>query len=126
MRDDQVRRYARHIMLPDVGDAGQRALMAASATLDVAASEPAAMIAGSYLAAGGVGTLVAAGATEAQRSRLAGHGPDTQVALAGEGREVAIAPRPAWWPDADGDATALAFWAGGLAATAWMAALVDR
>jgi hypothetical protein len=126
MRDEQVRRYARHIMLPDVGEGGQEALMASSAVLGVPGSEPAAMVAGSYLAAGGVGSLVVQGATEAECAELAAHGPDTHVALDGEGHEVVIAPPPAWWPGADGDATALAFWRGGLAATAWMANLVDR
>lgn len=126
MRDEQVRRYARHIMLPDVGDAGQRTLMAASAALEVREDEPAVMIAGSYLAAGGVGTLVVAGATDAQRDELAAHGPDTQVASNADGREVVVAARPAWWPDAEGDAMALAYWRGGLAATAWMAGLIDR
>jgi hypothetical protein len=79
------------------------------------------MIAGSYLAAGGVGTLALPASTEEQRAELALHGPDTKVVDSGEGREVMLAPRPSWWPGADGDATALAFWRGGVAATKWMA-----
>ena len=51
MRDDQVRRYARHILLPDVGGIGQAALLAASARLDCA--DDASRIAATYLAAGG-------------------------------------------------------------------------
>jgi hypothetical protein len=36
-------------------------------------------------------------------------------------------PRPAWWPiDRDGDATALAFWRGGLAAVRWMADIANQ
>ncbi len=124
MREEHKRRYARHIMLPDVGEAGQVALMAGAATLETA--EPAALIAGSYLAAGGVGTVVASGASDAQRAELSAHGSDTQVTSDGDGRTVALASPPAWWPAAEGDATSLAFWRGGVAATAWMAELIDR
>jgi hypothetical protein len=41
-------------------------------------------------------------------------------------RELALRPRPAWWPVTDGDATALAFWRGGHAATRWMAEVANR
>ena len=44
----------------------------------------------------------------------------------GDAREVQLAPRPAWWPAADGDATALAYWRGGIAATVWMADTATR
>ncbi|HEY5947741.1 MAG TPA: hypothetical protein VIV40_19710, partial [Kofleriaceae bacterium] len=90
-------------------------------------SEPTAeLVAGAYLAAGGVGTLVVPTATEPQRADLAARGADTKVVAAGDGREVALAPRPAWWPNAPGDATALGFWRGGIAATLWMADAVNR
>jgi hypothetical protein len=127
MRDEQVRRYARHIMLPDLGGLGQTAIMVASAKLSLRESEPAAeLIAGTYLVAGGVGTLVAAASTPAQRDELATHGLDTKVVAEGDGREVRFAARPTWWPSADGDATALAFWRGGIAATLWMSDVVSR
>ncbi|HEX5062155.1 MAG TPA: hypothetical protein VFV99_22450, partial [Kofleriaceae bacterium] len=127
MRDEQVRRYARHLMLPDVGGLGQTALMVASAKLVMRESEPdAELVAGRYLAAGGVGALVAPTASDEQRADLAAHGADTKVLGDGDGREVALAPRPAWWPSTDGDATALAFWRGGAAATLWMADIVNR
>ena len=127
MRDDQVRRYARHIMLPDVGGLGQTALMVASARLALRESEPTAeLVAGRYLVAGGVGTLVVPAATDAQRAELAAHGPDTRVRGEGDGSEVMLAPRPAWWPSAPGDATALAFWRGAIAATLWMADVANR
>jgi hypothetical protein len=127
MRDEQVRRYARHVMLPDVGGLGQTALMVAAAKLTLRESEPAAeLVAGSYLAAGGVGTLVVSSATDAQRSDLAAHGPDTKVVVEGDGREVMLSPRPAWWPNAHSDATALAFWRGGVAATLWMADVINK
>ena len=127
MRDEQVRRYARHITLPDVGGLGQTSLMVASARLVLRESEPRAeLIAASYLAAGGVGTLVVPHSSEVQRADLAARGPDTKVVAEGEGREVALAPRPAWWPGAEGDEIALAFWRGGIAATVWMADAVSR
>jgi hypothetical protein len=130
MRDEQVRRYARHILLPDVGGLGQTALMVASARLELRESEPEAeLIAALYLAAGGVGTLVIRGASDAQIANIAVHTGDTKLATTGDGREVVMAPRPSWWPSAGrpgGDATALAFWRGGLAALRWMADVANR
>jgi hypothetical protein len=127
VRDEQVRRYARHIMLPDVGGLGQTALMVASAKVVLRESEPAAeLVASSYLVAGGVGTLVVPGATDPQRAELVARAADSKVVTHGEGRELVLAPRPPWWPTAEGDATALAFWRGGIAATLWMADIVNR
>lgn len=135
MRDEQVRRYSRHILLPDVGGLGQTALLVSSARLELREREPEAeLIAASYLAAGGVGTVIVRGASEPQRAELAAHGPDSQilpepaVELGGRdtSREVVLQPRPTWWPSAEGDATALAFWRGGLAATRWMAEIANR
>jgi len=127
MRDDQVQRYARHLSLPDVGGLGQTALLVSSARLQLRESEPLAeLIAASYLAAGGVGTLVLPGAGGAQREELAARGPDTRIVDSGEGREVALAPRPAWWPGGAGDDVALAFWRGALAATRWMCDAASR
>lgn len=126
MRDEQVRRYARHILLPDVGGLGQTALLVATARLALREAEPTAeLTAATYLAAGGVGTLVLEGATAAQLAELAGHGPDTTLTTEGRGRELALQPRPAWWPAAEGDQVALAFWRGGLAATRWMATIAN-
>ena len=127
MRDEQVRRYQRHIILPDIGGLGQTALMVSRAKLVLRESDPhAELIAGKYLAAGGVGTLVLPNASDAQRAELASHGADTTFATEGDGREITLAPRPAWWPSADGDATALAYWRGGIAATAWMTDAVSK
>ena len=40
VRDDQVRRYARHILLPEVGGLGQTALIVATARLELREREP--------------------------------------------------------------------------------------
>jgi hypothetical protein len=127
VRDEQVRRYARHILLPDVGGLGQTALMVATAKIDLRESVPdAELIAALYLAAGGVGHIVIRGATEGQLANVALHGGDSKLATDGAGRAVELSPRPAWWPDGDGDATALAFWRGGLAALRWMADIANK
>ena len=130
MRDEQVRRYARHILLPDIDGLGQTALMVSTARIELRESEPhAELIAALYLAAGGVGTLVMRGATEAQLANIAAHAGDSTVATDGGGREIGMQPRPAWWPGGtvdEGDATALAFWRGGLAALRWMADVANQ
>jgi len=127
MRDDQVRRYARHIMLPDVGGLGQTALLVAAARVPLRESAPVAeLVAATYLAAGGVGTVVIPSSTEAQRANVAAHGPDSRVAVAGDGRDVALAPRPAWWPSAEDDTVALAYWRGAIAALRWMTDAIER
>jgi len=126
VRDEQVRRYARHILLPDVGGLGQTALMVASARVTVDGEPSAALLAATFLAAGGVGSLVVHGANEAQRAGLAAHGPDTQITDRGDAKELELAEIPAWWPGAEGDATALAFWRGAAAATRWMSAIANR
>jgi adenylyltransferase/sulfurtransferase len=58
MNDDQLLRYSRHILLPEIGVEGQERLLAASALIIGAGGlgSPAAM----YLAAAGVGTIVLA------------------------------------------------------------------
>ncbi len=130
MRDEQVRRYARHILLPDVGGLGQTALLVSTARIELRESEPVAeLVAALYLAAGGVGTIVIQGATPAQLANVAAHGGDSRLVTDGAGREIGLSPRPSWWPaepSPHGDATALAFWRGGLAALRWMADVANR
>lgn len=127
MRDEQVRRYSRHIKLVDVGGLGQTAVMVSSAKLVLRESEPRAeLLAGQFLAAAGVGTIVVQSSNEAQRALLAAHGPDTKVVEQGDGREVALAPKPSWWPGAPGDDVALAYWRGAIAATTWLAETIRR
>lgn len=129
MRDEQVRRYARHILLPDVGGLGQTALMVASARIELRESDPEAeLVAATYLAAGGVGKIVLRGASPEQTAALAARGSDSEILAHGPGRPIALQPRPTWWPAAcrDADAIALAFWRGGLAATRWMADVANQ
>ena len=126
MRDDQVRRYARHILVPDIGGLGQTALLVSRARIDLRESEPEAeLIAASFLAAGGVGTLAIHGATDAQLEALSARGPDTTLDPESTGVEVLLQPKPAWWPAAAGDSLALAYWRGGIAATRWMATIAN-
>lgn len=128
MRDEQVRRYARHILLPDVGGLGQTALLTATAVVDV--TEPAGLIAASYLAAGGAGTVIAERAGEPQLTTLRAFNPDTQILdEAPQGKllvPVAVPASPPWWIATSGDETALAFWRGGIAAVRWMAPIANR
>jgi|HubBroStandDraft_6_1064221.scaffolds.fasta_scaffold54744_5 hypothetical protein len=127
MRDEQVQRYARHIQLPDIGGLGQTSVLVSSARIALRDADPRAeLLAATFLAAGGVGTLVVPNASDAQRSELAAHGPDTRVVADGTGRDVALEPRPSWWPTAEGDAEALAYWRGGLAAAIWLADAASR
>lgn len=121
MTEAQIRRYARHILLPDVGGIGQTALLEATAQL--AHDDAASRIAAAYLAAGGAGTLVV---PETLRDELAGCNPDTRVTSSGAGRAVTIPGRPAWWPAAADDEVALAFWCGSIAAARWMLDVVSR
>lgn len=131
MRDEQVHRYSRHILLPDVGGLGQTALLVSSARIELRESDPdAELIAATYLAAGGVGMIVLRGASEQQLATLSVRGPDTKIRTDGDPtidtREVVLQPRPTWWPGTDGDHVALAFWRGGLAAARWMADIANR
>lgn len=141
MRDEQVRRYARHILLPDVGGLGQTALMVSAARVAIDGEPSASLVAARYLAAGGIGGLVVDGASAAQLALLSAHGPDTKIlqtnvvqadptseraAALAHPRDLSVPSTPPWWPSSSGDATALAFWRGGIAATRWMAEVVNR
>jgi molybdopterin/thiamine biosynthesis adenylyltransferase len=65
LREDQLRRYARHILLPDIGGTGQRRLLAARVTVVLGREASAEVAALCYLAAAGVGQLQRAGAATA-------------------------------------------------------------
>jgi len=137
VRDEQVRRYARHILLPDLGGLGQTALLVSTARIQIKQADDvdAMLVAAKYLAAGGVGTVVIDGATDAQLAGLAAYGPDCKLVTAATyaaeldvpaGKPLRLEPLPAWWPAADGDATARAFWRGATATTSWMADIANR
>jgi hypothetical protein len=61
LREDQIERYARHILLPDVGGVGQKRLLAAAVVVELGPDPAAESAALAYLAAAGVGRLVLAG-----------------------------------------------------------------
>jgi adenylyltransferase/sulfurtransferase len=119
LRDDQVRRYARHILLPEVGGRGQERILAAAVTVEVGPGRAAEIAALTYLAAAGVGRLVllgdAGGALradevasgilygagdagrpriEAIRSRIAALNPDVAVVAGPEPDALPLAIEP--------------------------------
>jgi len=61
VNDEQVRRYARHILLSDVGGTGQERLLAAACVVEIGADRAAETCGLLYLAAAGVGTIGLAG-----------------------------------------------------------------
>jgi molybdopterin-synthase adenylyltransferase len=107
---EQIRRYARHILLPQVGGVGQERLLAASVRVDDAGGAAGAALV--YLAAAGVGTIVVCdrGQVEpadvwlyeradvgrprlaAVRERVGALNPDVRVASDGEGRLLSVEP----------------------------------
>jgi len=117
MRDDERRRFARHIALPEIGADGQEALLAARAKI-VGADETV-RLAATYLAAGGVGS-VRYGAGTQRIELFAAQARDVKW----EGM-VALPDRPDWWPGTDDD-TALAYWRAGTAAAEWMLDVARR
>jgi molybdopterin/thiamine biosynthesis adenylyltransferase len=61
LREDQIQRYARHVLLPDVGGRGQKRLLAAAVAVELGPGRGAEITALAYLAAAGVGRLVLTG-----------------------------------------------------------------
>lgn len=61
LREDQIQRYARHVLLPDVGGRGQQRLLAAAVAVELGPGRAAEITALAYLAAAGVGRLVLTG-----------------------------------------------------------------
>jgi molybdopterin/thiamine biosynthesis adenylyltransferase len=57
MTEAQIQRYARHVLLPDVGGVGQHRLLVACVAVDLGDGDPAAAYAAAFLAAAGVGCL---------------------------------------------------------------------
>jgi hypothetical protein len=96
---DQVRRYARHVLLPDVGGVGQARLLAATIVVDV--TDPAARAAFDYLVAAGVGTIAVTADEAALAARAAARNPDVTVVRISDAH--AAAPRLAIAPAPPGD-----------------------
>ena len=101
------------------------------ATAEVDVTDRAGLIAASYLAAGGTGTVIARGAGESELTKLNAFNPDTTILREPPADEhrvvpVAIPDAPPWWIATTGDETALAFWRGGIAAVRWMAPIANR
>lgn len=147
LSEAQVQRYARHVLLPDVGGRGQERLLAATVAVPVGPARAAEVAALVYLAAAGVGTLVVTGdagglVTSAEqaaglpygrgeigrpridvlRDRIVAINPDVTVALAGD-RAVPLSAVPDA-PGSNGPDLAAALIAGGAAAARTVAALL--
>lgn len=93
----QVERYARHVVLAEIGGVGQAAILAARAC--VAPGDPARALAHRFLAASGAIVDDAAPA-------------------------IALPPRPAWWPADGDDDPALAWWRAGTGVARFLARVV--
>ena len=78
LREDQIHRYARHVLLREVGGRGQERLLAARVLVG---GEPGATLETAlvYLAAAGVGTVGAPGAPAELRERVVALNPDVTV-----------------------------------------------
>jgi adenylyltransferase/sulfurtransferase len=109
LRDDQIRRYSRHVLLPDVGGVGQARWLAGAVVIE--RLDEAGQVAALYLAAAGVGTLVVrdrgsvdapgalfqvgdvgASRLAAAERRVAELNPDARVVADGDGVPVRTAP----------------------------------
>jgi molybdopterin/thiamine biosynthesis adenylyltransferase len=58
LSEPQIQRYARHILLPDIGGVGQARLLTAAARVTVGPARCAGAVAAAYLAAAGLGTMI--------------------------------------------------------------------
>ncbi len=146
LTEDQIRRYARHILLPDVGGRGQERLLGATVTVPVGPGGDAAVAALAYLAAAGVGRLRLSGdpggpvtareqaggilygvsdvgrpRLEAIAERIGAINPDVRVEAATEPGGLALDLEPATGDRAD---VAAALAVGGAAAARTLAAIL--
>ncbi len=64
LRGEQIERYARHVLLPDIGGVGQVRLLRAEVAVEVGVDRAAEAVALAYLAAAGVGRLFLIGDTD--------------------------------------------------------------
>src|SRR6266705_3343227 len=93
MTDEQLLRYSRHILLPEIGIEGQERLLAASALVIGAGGlgSPAAL----YLAAAGVGTITLADGDSVDLTNLQRQILHTTQSLGMQWRTVKLAKDPA-------------------------------
>ncbi|MGE3457797.1 MAG: hypothetical protein AB7O24_21975, partial [Kofleriaceae bacterium] len=117
----QARRYARHIVLADIGPVGQQAIMTARVAIAPTPWTPAELLTAQYLAAGGVGAIDITGTTEPVVAAIATRGPDTELVRGGNVPAREVIATPDWWPHAEGDTMALSFWRAGVTAARWLA-----
>jgi len=90
LREDQIRRYARHVLLPDVGGAGQARLLASACAIDP--RDPAERIAFEYLVAAGVGTIALVAPDPSLQARAAAQNPDARVIVDAESTAPRLPP----------------------------------
>jgi molybdopterin/thiamine biosynthesis adenylyltransferase len=111
LREDQIQRYARHVLLPDVGGRGQRRLLAAQVAVELGPGRAAEATALAYLAAAGVGRLLLTGDVDgpiaddevagsvlygaADRGRPRGQAAAERIAALNPDVEVVAGPAPA-------------------------------
>jgi hypothetical protein len=92
LREDQIKRYARHILLPDVGGVGQERLLAATVVVDPRdAAERAAF---DYLVAAGVGTIALIAPAPELIARAAALNADVRVVIDPDARGPRLALPP--------------------------------
>ncbi len=89
LSEEQIARYSRQIILPQIGGKGQQALLSAAGAV-VGTGEMAATAA-LYLAAAGLGALTLAGAAETAPEDLEALNPDCRVALCAAPAEATMA-----------------------------------
>ena len=77
LREDQIRRYARHVLLPDLGGTGQERLLTSACAIDP--RDPSERIAFEYLVAAGVGTIAMLAPDLELQARAAALNPDAHV-----------------------------------------------
>ena len=65
LREDQIERYSRQILLPNCGGIGQRNLLDARVSVDLTQPNAVGIVAIAYLAAAGVGSIAIAGGQRA-------------------------------------------------------------
>ncbi len=106
MTEAQIRRYARHVLLPDVGGKGQTRILASRARVEHAAGAGEGAIL--YLAAAGVGTIVVCDRGTVERAGLLYEGSDVGRSRFEAVRERVAAMNPDVTIVADGDGVVVA------------------